>query len=440
MKKNLNTIFYGICAVWLSGTDVSAQVTLLKNYANKSSAAIGTYKGIDYREAGLSSLYPIPNTNGKEFWTISDRGVNIDCASANLPACRPGYDKMYAFPSYAPKIHRIRVNGDSVQILQTISMKRSNGTTATGLLNPTGYGSLATENNPTDTVLNCINILLKTAPKDIWGIDSEGLVVDKEGNFWISEEGGPAIWKLNSNGVVQKRYTPYANLPNAQPQDIQIDTVFKYRKNNRGFEGLAMTPNGKLYTIIQSPLLFPSKAIGEATQVHRILEIDTKTNSTRVLVYLNDGVIGASGANQIRLSDWKIGEFVAESDSTFLVLEAAARGTSDTKKIYKININGATAVSAGLYSGKTVEGLVDAAGLSANSITPVKKTLFFDLLANGWPSELDKAEGLAIINDSTIAVCNDNDYGQSAPAADGLATATGKTSHVLVFGLQGANK
>ncbi len=438
--KNLNPKWFCSCVIMLWLSESKAQITLKQDYQNFNSSFIGSYKGINYHEAGFSSLYAIPNTNGKEFWTISDRGVNIDCSNANLPACRPQYDKMYAFPNYAPKIHRIRINGDSVQILETIAMKRPNGTAATGLLNPTGFGSLASEANPTDTVLNCANLPLKTAPKDVWGIDSEGLVVDADGNFWISEEGGPSIWKLNRNGVVIKRFTPYASLPGSQPEDVQIDTVFKYRKNNRGFEGLSLTPNGKIYAIIQSPLLFPSKAVGEATCVHRILEIDPATNATRVFVYLNSGVIGANGANQIRMQDWKIGDMAAINDSTFLLIEAAARGTSDIKKLFKISLNGATPVSANLYNGKTVEGWVDSTGLAANAIKPVGKTLFMDLLANGWPSPLDKSEGLAIINDSTIALCNDNDYGQACPNADGLAIPTGKLSHVLVFGLKGANK
>src|SRR6478609_4124726 len=212
MKLKLPSLLFGLGAFFCLQMESEAQITLLQNYENKSSASIGTYQGINYREAGFSSLYPIANTNGKEFWTISDRGVNIDCANANPAACRPTYDKMYAFANYAPKIHRIRINGDSIQILQTITMKRPNGTTATGLLNPTGFGSTAAEVASIDTVLNCDNFMIKTATKDVWGIDSEGIVVDKDGNFWICEEGGPTIWKLNRNGVVINRYTPYANL------------------------------------------------------------------------------------------------------------------------------------------------------------------------------------------------------------------------------------
>ncbi|XZF12400.1 choice-of-anchor D domain-containing protein [Chitinophagaceae bacterium MMS25-I14] len=439
MKKNLKRLMLCMSLLPLMRTESMAQITMLQDYKNYNSPAIGTFQGINFREAGFSTLYPIPGTNGKEFWTCSDRGVNVDCSAANPSGCTPTYDKMFCFPSYAPKIHRIRINGDSIQILRTITMKRPGGTNASGVLNPAGFGSTATELASTDTVLNCAGFNSKVAAKDTWAIDPEALVVDKDGYFYVGEENGPTIWKMNPNGVAVKRYSPYANLSGAQPQDVQIDTAYKYRKNNRGFESMAIAPNGKIYTIIQSPLLYPNTATGENTRIHRILEIDPATNAQRMLVYLNDGIIG-TGANQIRLRDWKIGDMAAINDTTFLVIEAALRGTTDIKRIYKINISGATAVNSGLYGGQTLEALTDSAGLAFQGIVPVKKTLMMDANANGWPSSLEKIEGLAIINDSTIAVCNDNDFGQVSPAANGIATATGYLSHLFTYRLQGSNK
>lgn len=430
----------GTVSLFTINTPVTQGITKLQEHKNNTSPAIGTFQGINYRESGFSSLFTIPNTNGTEFWTCSDRGVNIDGANANLAACRPTYDKIYAFPSYAPKIHRIRLAGDSVQILNTISIKRPNGTGASGIINPTNLGSTATEVASTDTVMDCANFNLKTTPKDTFGIDPEGLIVDRSGNFWLCEEGGATVWQLSPTGVLLKRYTPYFNRPGLQSVDLQMDTCFRFRRNNRGFEGIAMTPNGKIYAAIQSPMHYPTSAVGATSRVHRIVEIDPATNAQRMLVYLNDGTIGASGANQIRPQDWKIGDMTAINDSTFLVLDAAARGTSDFKRMYMININQATAVNSGLYGGLTVEALADSTGLANNGIKPVTKTLVMDLLASGWPAALDKAEGLAIINDSTIAIGNDNDFGQTSPTANGIGTATGNLSHVITYRLSGAKK
>lgn len=438
MRKISTTILLALSFMTVN-TDTKAQISKAADYKNNYSATIGTFMGLTFREAGFSALAVIPGTGGTEFWTCSDRGVNVDCASANPTGCKPTYDKMFCFPAYSPKIHRVKIQGDSVQILKSITVKRPNKTATVGYLLPTGFGSTATEQASTDTVLDCANFASKLAPKDAWSIDCEAIAVDKKGNFWLAEENGPSVWKLDSNGVALNRYSPYANLSGAQPEDILIDTCFKYRKNNRGFENMTIAPNGKVYAIIQSPLLYPTKAIGEATRVHRMIEIDPTTSATRMFVYLNDGVIN-TGANQIRLQDWKLGDMTAINDSTFLVLEAAARGTTDIKRMYMININQATVVNSGLYSGLTLEALVDSAGLAGASVKAVKKTLVMDLLASGWDAALDKAEGVTIINDSTVAFCNDNDFGQSCPLANGIPVATTNLSHIVVFNLKGANK
>ena len=437
MKKTI--LFAFLCARIYSA---QAQVTLQSTHENSISAAVGSFQTINYREGGFSGLHYIPGTNGTEFWTLSDRGVNIDAANANPSACRPTYDKLYPFPNYAPKIHKIKIVGGEITVLETISIKRPNGTGATGLINPTGFGSTATEVATTNVVTDCAQFNNNTAPKDIWGIDSEGIDIDMDGNFWICEEGGPTIWKVNSNGVVLKRYTPYSQTP--QSEDVIIDNCFSFRRNNRGFEGITVTPNGKIYAMIQSPIYYKNVsgvAAGGSlsnSRIHRILEIDPVTNTTRMFAYVNDGAIG--GSSDIRPSDQKIGDLKAINNTTFLVIEQAARGAQNVKKMYTIDISTATPVLNGLsYSSntKTLEELENPVNLAANGITPVNKTLLFDLQATGWPTALDKAEGIAIIDANTIAICNDNDYGQTSAAQDGIATETNTKSTLFIYKLNG---
>ncbi len=115
----------------------------------------------------------------------------------------------------------------------------------------------------------------------------------------------------------------------------------------------------------------------------------------------------------------------AVSNSTFIVLERdgeyATEASRSTvfKKIYKIDLSGATDISdtdntatGKLFDGKTVEELKDAATLAKYTIKPVQKAMVADLMTD--ITELyphDKAEGLAVINPSLIAVCNDDDFG-----------------------------
>jgi hypothetical protein len=448
MKTKLLLSLFGTGLLNLGISSVQAQITIGNHYENESSASIGTFQNIAFREGGFSSLSYIPNTNGTEFWTVSDRGVNIDAANANAnatpsikyPTCKPTYDKIYAFANYAPKIHRIKIEGNEIKILKSITIKRPNGTDATGIINPTGFGSTATEVASTSIVTDCANFDANTASKDVWGIDSEGIDVDKDGNFWICEEGGPTIWKVNPNGVVLKRYTPYTQ--NQQLEDISIDACFSFRRNNRGFEGITVAPNGKVYAIIQSPLYYKavSGVAGSGTlassQIHRILEIDPTTNTTAMYAYVNDGTIGT-----IKPKDIKIGDLRAINNTTFLVIEQAA-GTApdDIKRMYTFDITNATKVQSGVaYSGKTLEELNTPAALTTNNIVPVNKTLLFDMYAKGWPIALDKAEGIAIIDKNTIAVCNDNDYGQVSTNQDGIATATTIKSNIYLFNLAGTD-
>lgn len=448
MKTKLLLSLFGTGLLNLGINSVHAQITVGNHYENENSAAIGTFQNIAFREGGFSSLVYIPNTNGTEFWTVSDRGVNIDAANANAtatpstkyPTCKPTYDKIYAFANYAPKIHRIKIEGNEIKILKSITIKRPNGTDATGIINPTGFGSTATEVASTNIVNDCANFDANTASKDVWGIDSEGIDVDKDGNFWICEEGGPTIWKVNPNGVVLKRYTPYAQ--NQQPEDVSIDACFTFRRNNRGFEGITVAPNGKVYAIIQSPLYYKavSGVAGSGTlassQIHRILEIDPATNTTAMYAYVNDGTIGT-----IKPKDIKIGDLRAINNTTFLVIEqAAATAPDDIKRMYTIDITNATKVQSGVvYNGKTLEELNTPAALTTNSIVPVTKTLLFDMYAKGWPIALDKAEGIAIIDKNTIAVSNDNDYGQVSTNQDGIATATTIKSSIYLFNLAGTD-
>lgn len=449
MKLTLHSTKLIVIIIISFTTQIKSQIALTNIYENSTSQTIGTFQGITFREGGFSSLQYIPNTNGTEFWTVTDRGVNIDAANANTgatpsaqhPTCVPTYDKVYAFPTYAPKIMRLKIVGNDVQIVQMITIKKPNGSNVTGLLNPTGFGSTANEVASTNIVTDCVDFDANTAPKDTWGIDSEGIDIDSQGNFWICEEGGPTIWKVSPTGIVLKRYTPYAL---TQPEDVAIDACFAYRRNNRGFEGLTITPNGKVYAIIQSPMYYKnvSGIAGSGTvgnsRIHRILEIDPVTNTQKMYAYVNDGQIGTS--NDIRPRDLKIGDIKAINNTTFLVIEQGLRGTQKMKKLYKIDITGATEVVSGLaYNSKTLEELDNPANLTINNITPVTKTLQVDLYANGWPTNVEKAEGITIIDANTIVFCSDNDYGQYSPTENGIPTPNNILSSLYKYTLSGTD-
>jgi hypothetical protein len=193
---------------------------------------------------------------------------------------------------------------------------------------------------------------------DEWGIDSECIAVDSNGDFWIGEEYGPTIWRVNGKtGEVIKRYTPFF----ASAHEVTIDSIMARRRPNRGFEGIACTPNGKVYAMLQAPINYPDNAAGESSRLHRILEIDPMTDATRVFVYEHEAPTAS-----LKNKEWSIGDMAAINDHEFLVLEHATKEGENVKKIFKIDMAQATPVTREDFNGKTLEQLENAENCVAN--------------------------------------------------------------------------
>ena len=390
---------------------VHAQDVKLVRYELKTPPAIGTFKEVTIREGGISGIQFIRGSKN-EFYLLTDRGPNADAGEANS-----GKETiLFAFPNYAPRIFKVRAQGDSLKILKTVPLKKHDGKKASGIPNPVGLG------NSGEIAWIDVN---KEAPLDKWGIDSESLATGTNGDFWIGEEYGATIWRVNhKSGKIIARYTPFGG----SEREVAIDTMIAKRRPNRGFEGIACTPNGKIYAILQAPIYNSDKAAGEASRLHRIVEIDPQTHATRMFVYEHE-----TPTANIKNKDWSIGDMAAINDHEFLVLEHAVKKDENVKKIFKINISRATPITREDFNGKTLEQLETAEGCIANGIVPVQKTFYLDLLANGWDPSHKKPEGITVVNDTTIAVINDNDFGVDSPEADGNLVPTGKKTVLYQF-------
>jgi len=161
---------------------------------------------------------------------------------------------------------------------------------------------------------------------------------------------------------------------------------------------------------MQSPLDNPSTTIGRASNAYRLVTFDIASGTTKTFVYESD-VVGAL-----------LSEIQAISNTQFLVIERdgnyqGGSPVSTLKRLYRIDISGATDVSdptnaegGKLFGGKVLEALTSAER-SANSITPVTKSLAYDLLTlpGGYPH--DKLEGVTLIGNNMLVVSNDDDFG-----------------------------
>ena len=96
--------------------------------------------------------------------------------------------------------------------------------------------------------------------------DPEGVRVSKDGNFFVSDEYGPYLFKFNRQGHLIKRIPVPEKFLIANPTDeVDDDGNSKElypenntfgRQANRGMEGLAITPDGqKLVGMMQNALI-----------------------------------------------------------------------------------------------------------------------------------------------------------------------------------------
>ncbi|MCV2352483.1 esterase-like activity of phytase family protein [Paucibacter sp. Y2R2-4] len=247
-------------------------------------------------------------------------------------------------------------------------------------------------------------------PKSQLGLahDPEGVVINpKNGNFLISDEYGPSVREFNRSGELLRTFTTPANLiPRngstglANYADDSGNTAGK--RTNRGFEGLAISPDGKYaFAMLQSAMLDEGGGNGS---VNRIVKFDIETG-TAVAQYAYQ--MKRSGQGQ------GISALVAINDHEFYVLERNNRGvgvgaefaTAD-KEVYRIDLNGASDVSS--------------INLSTGSYTKVSKSgQILDLDANTLAAlgnkSPEKWEGLAIgpklANGKYLILAGtDNDY------------------------------
>jgi hypothetical protein len=188
-----------------------------------------------------------------------------------------------------------------------------------------------------------------------------------------------------------------------------LPEAYLKRKTNRGFEAVAYDPKRHLlYAFIQSPLQNPDADAGNKSGVIRILGFDlAMSQPVSEYVYFLENV-------KLRMKKVdKIGDaaFIRNDEMYVIERDATFDDKEGKKYLFKItlwyasNVLGKTAEELG---GKTLEQL-GADEFAALGFTAVHKVKVLNLPSVGYhPS--DKAEGIAILPDRSLAVLNDNDF------------------------------
>ena len=362
---------------------------------------------IEIRCGGFGSEISPHPTEKNQFYALTDRGPNTT------------YDvngdkgKIFLDPSYTPKIglFQLHENG-TIEKLKEILLKDPSGNTITGLPNQ-HFG--ATKEIAYDQYGKVLE-----HGTDEFGLDSEGLVALKDGTFWVSDEYGPHIVHFDADGIEIDRINAY-EADERRKSGYLLPLEFANRRQNRGMEGLSITPDQKtLVGIMQSTMSNPDSSASKSDLV-RIVMINLENKAISQYLYRQEN-IGHSNTAIVALNQHEF--LVAERDDDFYKDNPQA-----FKRVYKIDLSAATDVEqikntekfqqdehlGLLINGQTIEQSVLGIGwqgLSEYGIHPVTKTLVVDLVERLHYLH-DKVEGLWVVDEQHLAILNDDDYGFS---------------------------
>jgi hypothetical protein len=289
------------------------------------------------------------------------------------------------------------------------------------------------------------------APNGHIAIDSEGVVLNRDGSFFVSDEYGPYIYRFSPQGrMLGAIRPPDAFIPRRNGEDNfssnnpgpgQSAPVPPNpetgRQNNQGFEGLAVTPGGKyLVAILQSATRQDGGDSPETRDYTRLLYYDVSTLDHPVLV--REHVVElpafktADGKRRIAAQS----ELLALDETHFLLLCRDANNgygmegaTSLYRRVELLDTAPATNIAGSKYDGvapvapkgRLVEGVVPVARQSFIDLNDNAELSKFDL-HNGEPKDRndlgEKWEAMGLVpaldparpRDYFLFIANDNDF------------------------------
>ena len=347
--------------------------------------------------SGLFFLGINADTGREEFVTITDRGPN----SGKVDFDGDGQlERIFPVPTFAPEIIHLELDRKKNQVIVTKRIPiRSEDRYATGI------GAPENIDDPNKCFEGAITIHSQRIPPDALGLDTEEVVRDRQGNYWITDEYHTALLKVNATGTILKRFIPAGNKPTFAFDKPVLPKIFSRHRANRGFEGMAI--NGEqLFLVVQSPLEPKGpdyRKKRRQKRFSRILVFNTK-NEVPTGQYLYPMAAG-------HWKKTKIGAAVfAGKDQQIFVLEAdGENGPTSFKRIFRIDLAPAdNLMTLPAYAQDPLYQFENRSWLPGDA-KPAKKTLVSDLTAFGYFAP-KKVEGLAIASDRLFIV-NDNDFG-----------------------------
>ena len=293
--------------------------------------------------------------------------------------------------------------------------------------------------------------------------DAEGIVRTADGGYFVSDEYGPMIARFDGTGALQYTLFPPEGLiprrgtyPNTTNAFTGTNNPNSGRRSNRGFEGLALMPDGKrLATVLQSPSIQDGGANNPSRNTRLLFfDIDaaSPTFGRAITEYVYQLTLnGAVATNR----HTPLSELLALNNEQFLVLERDGIGLGGTvaKPIYKrVNVLSTRGATNIINTGYDLEvgapgqlALPQSATLPSNvgalqrfdlvDIIDTNQLVKFGLNTNTNQDNntiCEKWEGLGLIplndpnfpNDFLLLVGNDNDFKATNVIHNGVLVGT----------------
>jgi alkaline phosphatase len=329
-----------------------------------------------------------------EFVGISDRGPNGEVNGK----------RTFPLPGFSPFIARFKLRDGKIELLHTIVLTDSHGKPLTGLSNQEGEERLYESAGRTAPL-----------PFDPGGVDPEAIRVFPDGRFLTSEEYGPSLLVVNTNGQVLMRYVPENKfLTNAAyPVKAVLPRILSQRRTNRGFEALALSPDGRTaFVMLQSPLGDEADATLANARVSRAIRLDmTDPLDARVIGHFLMPLSRATDYSpKQKQSGIKLNDAEWLADGRLLVLEQAGKKA----RLVVADFNGATDLK---NRSEALSMKFEAAGDGFSTLAKTASVETFAFFDNpGAPDT--KLEGLAILSPTEIVISNDNDFGMGGKSAE----------------------
>ncbi|MBU6222126.1 MAG: esterase-like activity of phytase family protein [Planctomycetes bacterium] len=380
---------------------------------------------------GISDLFVETDADAgapgnRRAWLVTDRGPNGTTEVEGRP------HRTLAAPSYAPRILEATIDWDArqpsrlaVHLTGTVTLRDRAGENVTGRPNGLDNDPVIFDPQGRETI----------AP-DVDGVDTEGLVRTRAGAFWLAEEYRPSLLAATADGTLQRRLVPAgAALAGAGVEVIDsLPAVYSQRRDNRGFEALAISPDEmRIFALMQSPLDGTDPAVARALGNVRLVVVDPARGRPVGEYAYRLGDPEQKGYRQGKAApdDGKLCAMAALGPMSLLVLEQADGGVA---RLYRADLAVATDTLSRTIAGDEppAEMLRD---LDEADITPVAKTLLADLApilddmrggtANRGSGRRGvkksgplKLEGLAVADEQHIFLVNDDDFGIHEDADD----------------------